>query len=106
MPEFADDEEEELYDFLNLELQSDLKDDLMRHYEVVYLIHEKHAEEVDAVNEKVQDFLREKKGKIWRMNDWGMRSSFALDFSLSTLALAIICISIPSRGAQSEPLDG
>ncbi|CAI0429461.1 unnamed protein product [Linum tenue] len=73
MPEFADDEEEELYDFLNLELQSDLKDNLMRHYEVVYLIHEKHAEEVDAVNEKVQDFLREKKGKIWRMNDWGMR---------------------------------
>ncbi|CAI0467547.1 unnamed protein product [Linum tenue] len=73
MPEFGDDEEEELYDFLNLELQSDLKDDLMRHYEVVYLIHEKHAEEVDAVNEKVQDFLREKKGKIWRMNDWGMR---------------------------------
>ncbi|CAL1397488.1 unnamed protein product [Linum trigynum] len=73
MPEFADGEEEELYDFLNLELQSDLKDDLMRHYEVVYLIHEKHAEEVDAVNEKVQDFLREKKAKIWRMNDWGMR---------------------------------
>ncbi|CAL1412951.1 unnamed protein product [Linum trigynum] len=73
MPEFADDEEEELYEFLNLELQSDLKVDLMRHYEVVYLIHEKHAEEVDTVNAKVQDFLREKKGKIWRMNDWGMR---------------------------------
>ena len=26
----------------------------MRHYEVVYLIHEKHAEEVALVNEKVQ----------------------------------------------------
>ena len=27
------------------------------HYEVVYLIHEKHAEEVAAVNEKVQSNL-------------------------------------------------
>lgn len=26
----------------------------MRHYEVVYLIHEKHEEEVGSVNEKVQ----------------------------------------------------
>lgn len=26
----------------------------MRHYEVVYLIHEKHDEEVGSVNEKVQ----------------------------------------------------
>ncbi|KAL2341632.1 hypothetical protein Fmac_009572 [Flemingia macrophylla] len=45
----------------------------LRHYEVVYLIHEKHADEVAAVNEKVQDFLREKKGQVWRLNDWGMR---------------------------------
>ncbi|CAN0855258.1 Protein REGULATOR OF FATTY ACID COMPOSITION 3, chloroplastic [Linum grandiflorum] len=73
LPEFADAEEEELYDFLNLELQSGLDVDRMRHYEVVYLIHEKYAEEVDKVNESVQDFLREKKGKVWRMNDWGMR---------------------------------
>ncbi|CAN1281725.1 Protein REGULATOR OF FATTY ACID COMPOSITION 3, chloroplastic [Linum perenne] len=73
LPEFADAEEKELYDFLNLELQSGLNVDRMRHYEVVYLIHEKYAEEVGSVNEKVQDFLREKKGKVWRMNDWGMR---------------------------------
>lgn len=26
----------------------------VRHYEVVYLIHEKHAEEVESINEKVQ----------------------------------------------------
>lgn len=26
----------------------------MRHYEVVYIIHEKHEEEVGSVNEKVQ----------------------------------------------------
>ncbi|KAJ9181766.1 hypothetical protein P3X46_005825 [Hevea brasiliensis] len=73
LPEFADVEEQKLYEFLNLELESQLKVERMRHYEVVYLIHEKHAEEVGSVNEKVQGFLREKKGKIWRLNDWGMR---------------------------------
>ncbi|RVW26453.1 30S ribosomal protein S6 [Vitis vinifera] len=54
LPEFADAEE-------------------VRHYEVVYLIHEKHDEEVENVNSKVQDFIREKKGKLWRLNDWGLR---------------------------------
>ncbi|CAK7326298.1 unnamed protein product [Dovyalis caffra] len=73
LPEFADAEEEKLFEFLNLDLQSQLKVERMRHYEVVYLIHEKHDEEVGSVNEKVQDFVREKKGRIWRFNDWGMR---------------------------------
>ncbi|XAR57334.1 hypothetical protein NMG60_11025425 [Bertholletia excelsa] len=45
----------------------------MRHYEVVYLIHEDHAKEVESVNLKVQDFIREKKGRIWRFSDWGLR---------------------------------
>ncbi|XVF28173.1 hypothetical protein REPUB_Repub15cG0006100 [Reevesia pubescens] len=73
LPEFADDEEQELYESLNLQLQSALNVERMRHYEVVYLVHEKHAEEVGSVNEKVQDFLREKKGRVWRLNDWGLR---------------------------------
>ncbi|XVF66068.1 hypothetical protein PTKIN_Ptkin10aG0004500 [Pterospermum kingtungense] len=73
LPEFADDEEKELYESLNLELQSALNVERMRHYEVVYLIHEKHVEEVGSVNEKVQDFLREKRGRVWRLNDWGLR---------------------------------
>lgn len=71
-------ETEELYEFLDLQLQSDLNEErskfhlfetrfnltglmmcslmffVVRHYEVVYLIHEKHAEEVESVNEKVQ----------------------------------------------------
>ncbi|WCJ23260.1 30S ribosomal protein S6 [Euphorbia peplus] len=73
LPEFADDEEEKLYEFLNLELESDLKVDSMRHYEVVYLIHEKYADQVESVHEKVQEFLKERKGRIWRISDWGMR---------------------------------
>ncbi|KAL3812251.1 hypothetical protein ACJIZ3_013519 [Penstemon smallii] len=73
MPEFADVEERELFEALNLQLESDMGVDQMRHYEVVYLIHENFKEEVEKVNTKVQEFLKEKKGKIWRFSDWGMR---------------------------------
>ncbi|CAD6269835.1 unnamed protein product [Miscanthus lutarioriparius] len=72
-PEFADADEEKLYDFLNIQLESDLNLKRMRHYEVVYLIHEDRVEEVENVVSKVQDFVREKKGRIWRLNNWGLR---------------------------------
>ncbi|KAF4371380.1 hypothetical protein G4B88_003850 [Cannabis sativa] len=74
VPEFADAEEEKIYEVLKLQLENDLQEEQrLRHYEVVYLIHEKHAEEVESVNAKVNDFLREKRGTIWRISDWGMR---------------------------------
>lgn len=73
LPEFADADEEKIYEVLKLQLENDLQVERLRHYEVVYLIHEKYEEEVEKVNEKVKDFLREKRGKIWRLNDWGMR---------------------------------
>ncbi|XP_062108846.1 protein REGULATOR OF FATTY ACID COMPOSITION 3, chloroplastic [Humulus lupulus] len=74
VPEFADAEEEKIYEVLKLQLENDLEEEQrLRHYEVVYLIHEKHAEEVESVNAKVNEFLREKRGKIWRISDWGMR---------------------------------
>lgn len=73
LPEFADAEEQELYEALNLLLESDLDVDRVRHYEVVYLIHEKFVDEVESVNLKVQEFLKEKKGKVWRFSDWGLR---------------------------------
>ncbi|PWA77698.1 ribosomal protein S6, Translation elongation factor EF1B/ribosomal protein S6 [Artemisia annua] len=44
-----------------------------RHYEVVYLIHENFEEEVEKVNLKVQEFLTEKKGRVHRFSDWGLR---------------------------------
>ncbi|KAL8484724.1 hypothetical protein ACS0TY_027140 [Phlomoides rotata] len=73
MPEFEDVEERDLFEALNLQLESDMDVDRMRHYEVVYLIHEDHKDEVENVNTKVREFLEEKKAKIWRFNDWGMR---------------------------------
>lgn len=73
LPEFADAEEEELFEYLNLQLESDLNMERMRHYEVVYLVHEDNVEEVDSVKSRIEGFLREKKGKIWRLNEWGLR---------------------------------
>ncbi|CAM8911896.1 unnamed protein product [Rhodiola kirilowii] len=73
LPEFEDAEEAHFFQMLNLQLESDLEVERVRHYEVVYMIHEKFAEDVEKVNEKVQDFLREKKGRTWRVSDWGMR---------------------------------
>ncbi|KAF7837684.1 30S ribosomal protein S6 [Senna tora] len=73
LPEFADAEEKQLYESLVLELESDKNVEQRRHYEAMYLIHEKYVDEVVAVNEKIQDFIREKKGRLWRLNDWGMR---------------------------------
>ncbi|CAO2821484.1 unnamed protein product [Amaranthus hypochondriacus] len=73
LPEFADEEEQELFEFLNLQLESDLNVEEMRHYEVVYLIHQDYKDKVEEVNSKIQDFLREKKGRVWRFSDWGMR---------------------------------
>uniref|UniRef100_A0A453JYU0 30S ribosomal protein S6 n=4 Tax=Triticinae TaxID=1648030 RepID=A0A453JYU0_AEGTS len=73
LPEFADAEEEKLYELLNIQLESGLNLQRMRHYEVVYLIHEDRVEEVEDVVSKVQDFIREKKGRIWRVNNWGLR---------------------------------
>lgn len=90
----------------------------MRHYEVVFLIHENHDDQVEEIVTKVEgtltpppiyfsqfmftlhvkqkkhphiilqmldtrflhlltllltDFIRDKKGRIWRLNDWGLR---------------------------------
>ncbi|XP_077240434.1 translation elongation factor EF1B/ribosomal protein S6 family protein [Tasmannia lanceolata] len=73
LPEFADSEEEKLFEFLNLQLESDLNVDQMRHYEVVYLVHEDRVDEVGSIISKVEDFMREKNGKIWRLNNWGLR---------------------------------
>ncbi|KAG1326153.1 hypothetical protein COCNU_01G000870 [Cocos nucifera] len=73
LPEFADAEEEKLYEFLKLQLESDLDVERVRHYEVVYLIHEDCVDEVESVISKVQDFIRERKGRIWRLNNWGLR---------------------------------
>eukprot|EP00252_Welwitschia_mirabilis_P024508 TRINITY_DN7302_c0_g1_i1.p1 TRINITY_DN7302_c0_g1~~TRINITY_DN7302_c0_g1_i1.p1 ORF type:complete len:324 (-),score=97.96 TRINITY_DN7302_c0_g1_i1:331-1302(-) len=73
-PEFADVKDEELLTALELELESAMENQQARHYEIMYLIHERHASEVQNVVTKINSFIGERKGKIWRFNDWGMRN--------------------------------
>ncbi|KAJ8619379.1 hypothetical protein MRB53_027908 [Persea americana] len=73
LPDFADAEEEKLFESLNLEMEKKLNFELMRHYEVVFLVHEDRVNEIESVKTKVEEFIRENKGIIWRSNDWGLR---------------------------------
>uniref|UniRef100_A0A0D6R7V0 GATA-type domain-containing protein n=1 Tax=Araucaria cunninghamii TaxID=56994 RepID=A0A0D6R7V0_ARACU len=73
LPDFADVSEEELLTSLDLQLESNMDVKTTRHYEIMYLIHEDYADEVQEVVSKVKDFIEERKGTIWRLNDWGMR---------------------------------
>ncbi|KAG6549792.1 hypothetical protein Mapa_008773 [Marchantia paleacea] len=73
LPDFDELSKDELQSFLNLELQSGLDMDTYKHYEIMFIIHEKNAEEVQTVIEKVTGFVLENKGFIYRVNDWGMR---------------------------------
>ncbi|KAL2645102.1 hypothetical protein R1flu_012689 [Riccia fluitans] len=69
LDEFSD----ELQGYLNLELQSGLDMDTYKHYEIMFIIHEKNVDEVQAVIEKVTGFVLENKGFIYRINNWGLR---------------------------------
>ncbi|KAH9313102.1 hypothetical protein KI387_028137, partial [Taxus chinensis] len=68
VPDFVD--EEELLKSLELRFESDVDVERTRHYEIMYLIHEDNANEVQEVISMVKDFVEERKGKTWRINDW------------------------------------
>src|SRR3990167_10182801 len=45
-----------------------------RHYEVVFMVHPDQSEQVPAMIEKYTNIVRQHKGKIHRLEDWGRRS--------------------------------
>ncbi|GBG59463.1 hypothetical protein CBR_g38487 [Chara braunii] len=71
-PEVMEVEQESSY--LDLLFETDSEMIFRRHYEIMFLIHEDHFEEVDDIIKNLKDFVVEKKGVIWRVNDWGMRT--------------------------------
>ncbi|MCO5557347.1 hypothetical protein L7F22_010910 [Adiantum nelumboides] len=58
---------------LDLLFETDQMLKIARHYEVVLLVHEDHVNQLQDIIQKVKDFIEEKKGKIHRLNDWGIR---------------------------------
>ncbi|CAK9208854.1 unnamed protein product [Sphagnum jensenii] len=73
LPDFAELSKDDLQQFLDLELESSYDFEEARHYEIMFLVHEDNLNDVTAVVKKLEDFIAEKKGKVWRLNDWGLR---------------------------------
>jgi small subunit ribosomal protein S6 len=46
---------------------------LMRHYEIVFLVHPDRSEQVPAMIERYRSTVTNGKGKVHRLEDWGRR---------------------------------
>lgn len=49
------------------------RNEVMRHYEVVFLVHPDQSEQVPAMIERYSNLITQHKGKINRLEDWGRR---------------------------------
>src|SRR5690554_7005523 len=49
------------------------KEHLMRHYEIVFLVHPDQSEQVGGMVERYTKLIEEDGGKIHRLEDWGRR---------------------------------
>ena len=45
----------------------------MRHYEVVFVVHPDQSEQVPAMIERLQTLIKNHKGNVHRLEDWGRR---------------------------------
>ena len=45
----------------------------MRHYEVVFVVHPDQSEQVPAMIERLQTLIKNHKGNVYRLEDWGRR---------------------------------
>jgi small subunit ribosomal protein S6 len=49
------------------------KEDVMRHYEIVFIVHPDQSEQVPAMIERYRTLVTGKNGQIHRLEDWGRR---------------------------------
>lgn len=49
------------------------RDDTMRHYEVLFLVHPDQSEQVPAMIERYSNLITQREGKVNRLEDWGRR---------------------------------
>ncbi|CAI7813001.1 unnamed protein product [Closterium sp. NIES-53] len=65
-------ETDQLDTILDLKLQSAF-DVPPRHYEIIFLVHEGCTDVTPAIIEKITEMVKDARGTVWRVNDWGMR---------------------------------
>ncbi len=46
----------------------------MEHYEIVFLVHPKHSDQVPSIVDKYKSIVQGRKGHVHRFEDWGLRS--------------------------------
>ncbi|OGT54474.1 MAG: 30S ribosomal protein S6 [Gammaproteobacteria bacterium RIFCSPHIGHO2_12_FULL_42_10] len=46
---------------------------VLRHYEVIFLVHPDQSEQVPLMTERYRNLIAERKGHIHRLEDWGRR---------------------------------
>lgn len=46
---------------------------MLRHYEIVFLVHPDQSEQVAGMNERYKTMIENHGGKIYRLEDWGRR---------------------------------
>ncbi len=49
------------------------KGEIMRHYEIIFLVHPDQSEQVPSMIERYRSIIESKEGRIHRLEDWGRR---------------------------------
>jgi small subunit ribosomal protein S6 len=80
------------------------KDNTMRHYEIVFLVHPDQSEQVPAMIERYKGLIEGGEGKIHRLEDWGRRQ---LAYPIANLVKAhYVLMNIEcSQGVLNELVD-
>jgi small subunit ribosomal protein S6 len=81
------------------------KENTMRHYEVVFLVHPDQSEQVPAMIERYKSLIEGGEGKIHRLEDWGRRQ---LAYPIENLVKAhYVLLNIEcSQAVLNELVDG
>ena len=76
---------------------------MMRHYEIVFLVHPDQSEQVPGMIERYRSLIEESKGTVHRLEDWGRRQ---LAFPIDKVAKAhYILMNIECTGATLKELE-
>lgn len=76
---------------------------MMRHYEIVFLVHPDQSEQVPGMIERYRSLIEESKGTVHRLEDWGRRQ---LAFPIDKVAKAhYILMNIECTGVTLKELE-
>jgi small subunit ribosomal protein S6 len=77
--------------------------EIMRHYEIVFIVHPDQSEQVPAMIERYKTLVTGRSGKIHRVEDWGRRQ---MAYMIQKLAKAhYVCMNIECDGETLAELE-